>query len=311
MLGIVVVLVMGMLGISKWVSTFEENVNSSAGGGVIEVNVENEQAMTWQEEAELDIASITQMLETEQDLSKIERADFEERVQMLQYRLDKDVEPLGQFSRESIIIDSSGVASIVLLLTVIVAAGIVASEFSQGTIKMLLTRPVKRWKILLSKFITVNIFGIFFLMIGYVVMVAVAFILFDSSDGTALVVAGGKVVEASIWGKSLYMLLLASASIFVTATFAFMIGSVFRSSSLAIGLSLFIYFTGSTVTMLLARFDVAKYLVFTHMDLTQYETGYYMIPDMSMPFSLTVLAIYVIIFLVTSFITFVKRDVTA
>ena len=53
------------------------------------------------------------------------------------------------------IMDSAGIGSIVVLLTVIVAAGIVASEFSQGTIKMLLSRPVKRWKILTSKYLTV------------------------------------------------------------------------------------------------------------------------------------------------------------
>ena len=75
----------------------------------------------------------------------------------------------GQFTREGMIQDPSSLGGTVLLLTVIVAAGIVASEFSQGTIKMLLTRPVKRWKILLSKFLTVNLFGMFLMVIGYVV----------------------------------------------------------------------------------------------------------------------------------------------
>src|SRR6478609_844788 len=74
----------------------------------------------------------------------------------------------GNYTREAMIQDPSGLGGTVLLLTVIVAAGIVASEFSQGTIKMLLTRPVKRWKILLSKFLTVNLFGMVLMLIGYV-----------------------------------------------------------------------------------------------------------------------------------------------
>lgn len=207
----------------------------------------------------------------------------------------------GNFTREGMIQDPSSLGGTVLLLTVIVAAGIVASEFSQGTIKMLLTRPVKRWKILLSKFLTVNLFSMFLMLIGYVVYILLALLLFKSEAGMA----------GSVWSDSLYMLLLSFGNVFVTATFAFTIGSVFRSSSLAIGLSLFIYFTGSTISALLSRYEVAKYLLFTHMDLTQFETGYMLVEDLTMPFSLAVLAVYIVIFLVISYTTFVKRDVTA
>ena len=207
----------------------------------------------------------------------------------------------GNFTREGMIQDPSSLGGTVLLLTVIVAAGIVASEFSQGTIKMLLTRPVKRWKILLSKFLTVNLFSMFLMLIGYVVYILLALLLFKSEAG----------MDWSVWSDSLYMLLLSFGNVFVTATFAFTIGSVFRSSSLAIGLSLFIYFTGSTISALLSRYEVAKYLLFTHMDLTQFETGYMLVEDLTMPFSLAVLAVYIVIFLVISYTTFVKRDVTA
>ncbi|MFC6113621.1 ABC transporter permease [Sporosarcina thermotolerans] len=208
----------------------------------------------------------------------------------------------GNFTRESMIGDPSSLGGTVLLLTVIVAAGIVASEFSQGTIKMLLTRPVKRWKILTSKFITVNLFGIFLMVIGYIVYVLLALILFKSGTDQGL---------SEVWGKSLYMLVLSFGSVFVTATFAFAVGSVFRSSSLAIGLSLFIYFTGTTISALLSKYEIAKYLLFTHMDLTQFETGMMLVEDMTMPFSLAVLAVYIVVFLVVSYTSFVKRDVTA
>lgn len=210
----------------------------------------------------------------------------------------------GNFTREGMVQDPSSLGGTVLLLTVIVAAGIVASEFSQGTIKMLLTRPVKRWKILLSKFITVNLFGMFLMLIGYIVYILLALLLFKSGPDAGL-------SSWTVWSKSLYMLLLSFGNVFITTTFAFTIGSVFRSSSLAIGLSLFIYFTGSTISALLSRYEIAKYLLFTHMDLTQFETGMMLIPDLTMPFSLAVLAVYIIVFLVISFTTFVKRDVTA
>ena len=139
---------------------------------------------------------------------------------------------------------------------------------------MLLSRPVKRWKILTSKYMTVILFGIFLMLVGSLFLYCGAFIFFQSGNGQELVWNGKEVVEVSVWGKGLYMLLLSFANVFVTATFAFMIGSVFRSSSLAIGLSLFIYFMGSTLVMFLAKYEIVKYIVFTHMDLTIYETGY-------------------------------------
>ena len=51
-------------------------------------------------------------------------------------------------------------------------------------------------------------------------------------------------------------------------TFAFMLGTVFRSSSLAIGVSIFLMFVGVQLVFLLQRFEIVKYYLFTHTDLT-------------------------------------------
>jgi len=308
MVALLVVITAGMMGLTKWIDTQRTDSMNQVGNASVAVSV-GEQT-DWKASVEGELAGVRAQLE-DTSLTKSERKELEGEEKVLDYRLANSIEPLDQFSREAMVMDPSGISGTVLLLAVIVAAGIVAAEFSQGTVKMLLTRPVKRWKILTSKFIAVNLFGVLLMLIGYIVLVALAFILFKSGDGQYLVWNGKEVVEGSIWGKSFYMLLLSFGSVFVTSAFAFTIGSVFRSSSLAIGLSLFIYFMGSTVTMLLSRYEVAKYILFTHMDLTQYETGYQMVEGISLPFSLAVLAVYVIVFLVISYTTFVQRDVKA
>lgn len=311
MVALLVLLTAGMMGITKWVELQNDSFNAQSGNGAFEISVESEiEEWTWQDSVESEL-SFTQDKLAYPSLSKAERTKLEGQEKVYLYRLDHSIEPLAAYDRDRIMMDSSGIGGTVLLLTVIVAAGIVASEFSQGTIKMLLSRPVKRWKILTSKFMTVNLFGILLMLVGYVVIILCAFIFFQTGDGQALVWNGKEVVEASVWGKSLYMLLLSFGSVFVTSTFAFMIGSVFRSSSLAIGLSIFIYFTGSTIVMLLSKYEIAKYIVFTHLDLTQFETGHQLIEGITMPFSLAVLAVYVVVFLVISYATFMKRDITA
>lgn len=293
MTGLLVFLIAGMFGLTQWI----ESKN-------------NYDRPDWNIIVQEELTYVKEQLGNPM-LAETEKERLEAKEKILDYRLANSVEPLDHNSREKMIMDSSGIGSIVVLLTVIVAAGIVASEFSQGTIKMLLSRPVKRWKILTSKYVTVILFGILLMLVGFIVSIFCAYLFFQPSSGQELVWNGKEVVEASVWGKGLYKLLLSFGNVFVTATFAFMIGSVFRSSSLAIGLSLFIYFMGSTVVMILAQYEIVKYMVFTHMDLTIYESDFRIVEGITMPFSLAVLAVYLVVFLVISYTTFVKRDVTA
>ncbi|AOV06433.1 ABC transporter permease [Sporosarcina ureilytica] len=304
-------IVPGMMGLMKWLHGLDDRVDSQTQNGVIEIQVESEEASyDWKVVVENELAYIQERLNAK-DLSKVELQELEGKEKILEYRLANSIEPLETPSRESMMTDTSGFTSIVLLFTVVVAAGIVAAEFSQGTIKMLLSRPVRRWKILTSKFVTVNMFSALLILIGYLLSVSFSYLLFQTGDGQLLSWNGQEVVETSILGKSVYMLALSFGSVFVTSTFAFMIGVVFRSSSMAIGLSIFLYFTGTSIVLMLERFSITKYLVFTHMDLTQYGTGYKIIEDISMPFSLMVLSVYIVVFLVTSYWTFIQRDVKA
>ncbi|MEK4405516.1 ABC transporter permease [Sporosarcina sp. FSL K6-6792] len=293
MTALLVVAILGMLGLTKWIDTMS-----------------NYDEPDWKTSVQGELTITKEQLGTT-TLVDSERERLEDKEKVLEYRLANSIEPLTGNSRESMIMNSGGIGSIAVLLTVIVAAGIVASEFTQGTIKMLLSRPVKRWKILTSKYVTVILFGILLMLIGFIVSIFGAYLFFQSGQGQELVWNGKEVVEVSVWGKGLYILLLSFGNVFVTATFAFMIGSVFRSSSLAIGLSLFIYFMGSTLVMLLAKYEVVKYIVFTHMDLTIYETDFRIVEGITMSFSLAVLAVYIVIFLIISYTTFIKRDITA
>ena len=293
MTALLVVAILGMLGLTKWIDTMS-----------------NYDEPDWKTSVQGELTITKEQLGTT-TLVDSERERLEDKEKVLEYRLANSIEPLTGNSRESMIMNSGGIGSIAVLLTVIVAAGIVASEFTQGTIKMLLSRPVKRWKILTSKYVTVILFGILLMLIGFIVSILGAYLFFQSGQGQELVWNGKEVVEVSVWGKGLYILLLSFGNVFVTATFAFMIGSVFRSSSLAIGLSLFIYFMGSTLVMLLAKYEVVKYIVFTHMDLTIYETDFRIVEGITMSFSLAVLAVYIVIFLIISYTTFIKRDITA
>ena len=263
----------------------------------------------WIEEMQTDLVKIEEQLASP-DLTEEEIEDLEFERDDLQESIAMSIEYNQPTTREGMIVDTYDMMSLVTLLTVIAAAGIVATEFSQGTIKMLLSRPVKRWKILMSKYLTVLLFGLLLAVITYVLSIASAFILFPSAEGDSILWGETDLAVTAVWGKSLYMMLLGFVNVIMISTFAFMLGSVFRSTSLAIGVSLFLHFTGTIIVVLLEKFAVAKYILFAN-GLTQYETGYKLLESNTMSFSIVILVVYAVVFLAISFTTFIKRDITA
>jgi ABC-2 type transport system permease protein len=97
----------------------------------------------------------------------------------------------------------------------------------------------------------------------------------------------------------------------MVVTLAFMISTVFRSASLAIGISIFIMFAGQAISVLLMRYSWGKYFLFANTDLTQYLQGRPLQEGMTMGFSITVLLIYFLLFNALSWSIFRKRDVAA
>jgi len=124
--------------------------------------------------------------------------------------------------------------------------------------------------------------------------------------------SNGQVTEQPIIIHLMIYYGLSSIDTIMLATMAFMISSVFRNSSLAIGLSLFLLFTGAQFTVLLSlKFSWAKYILFANTNLMQYVEGTPMVEGMSMSFSIIMLLIYFAVFQLLAFTVFKKRDVAS
>ncbi|MEG6589502.1 ABC transporter permease [Paenibacillus barengoltzii] len=194
---------------------------------------------------------------------------------------------------------------LVSIYAAVIAADIVAGEFTWGTIKLLLIRPWTRTKVLLSKLLAVLLFTLAMSAVFFVIALAVSFLIFSNEPSQYL--------GDSPLSRILESLLYSYVDLLVIAAFSFMLSTVFRSSGIAIGLSIFILFAGNIFTLLFhpSRYAWAKYLLFTNMDLGQYRGGQVGPAGMTLGFSITVLAVYVLLFLAVSWLVFKKRDVAA
>lgn len=269
----------------------------------------DEKPTSWKEQQQMTIEGNKTFL-TEENLTTKEKERLENEIKIAEYRLKNNVEPPASDSTASFLESSVNALSLISLFGVIVAAGIVSFEFGTGTIKMLLTRPIARWKILLSKLITTFLFTILLTTVGFALSALLGYVFFDSA-GTSLTIQDGKVTEVNLIGQTLYSYLLSYGDISMSIFFAFMLGTLFSSSSLAIGLTLFITFTSATLVALLQKYEFIKYFWFSVTDLNGIEKGYTILPDLTIGFALSVMAVYAIIFLVISFSVFTKKDITA
>ncbi|MFP3340564.1 ABC transporter permease subunit, partial [Micrococcus sp. SIMBA_131] len=78
---------------------------------------------------------------------------------------------------------------------IIIGAGVIAGEYSWGTIKLLLIRPASRTKILASKFIATLLFALLSLVILYIssFIIGGLFLGFNAVDQPYLTYSGGDV----------------------------------------------------------------------------------------------------------------------
>jgi len=239
---------------------------------------------------------------------------YERSTAINEYRIKHDLPEDGDYSALSFISDASSTIPLLGLFVITVAAGIVANEFSWGTVKLLVIRPISRFKILLAKYFTVLLFALALLFILFASAGITGLALFGAGDGSQvhLAYADGTVEEKSLLLHLAGSYLLNSISLLMMATMAFMISAVFRNSSLAVGISIFLLAMGGTVTNLLAtKFEWVKYILFANTDLTQYFDGSPLVSDMTLGFSIAVLAVYFLVFHVLAFGVFTKRDIAS
>ena len=205
------------------------------------------------------------------------------------------------------------ICSFIGLLVIIIAGGIVSSEFSGGTIKFLLINPVKRWKILVSKYVTTITFGYILIIITYIISAVMSLTVFGADDLSASFISVSDGIVKEIPGF-LYVFknyMLGSVEIVVMSSLAFAISSVARSSALAIGISVMAYFGGNTVMLILSQLNIswARYLIWANVDLSGIMEGSGMFMGQTLTSAFAVIAVHMVIFLMIAWDGFTRREV--
>ncbi len=208
---------------------------------------------------------------------------------------------------------SYSVMSILNMIIMVFAGIIVATEFTAGTIKFLVTNPVSRGKIIVSKYLTIVSLALIGTIALYVFNVATAAIFFGTEGMSAshLIVSEETIREIPFVLNIGCKYALELVGVITYATMSFAISSFAKSTALAVAVGIMCSMIGSTVTTFLAALgqDWGRYLVFANTDLSGIMEGTSMFPNHSLTFAIANVLVYVVIFFVMAYDGFTRKEV--
>ncbi|WJH37536.1 ABC transporter permease [Paenibacillus sp. CC-CFT747] len=241
-------------------------------------------------------------------------------IQRLQYSLDKNVDPSSPngvtFTRDFL---KNSISLFLPLLVAVVASDLVSSEQSTGTMKLLLTRPVRRWKILMSKLVSLLLFVSLILLSTGVLSYLISGLVFGYGGWDMPVLTGYQVTgdelsteKVHVVPQWLYLIMefgLAWFSCTVVACLTLMVSVLVRSTAAGMGIMLATLIAGTILTNMVSSWESAKYLFMINLDLVSYMNATLPpVPGLNLAFSLTVLSIWGLAGLAIAFRVFTKRD---
>lgn len=210
--------------------------------------------------------------------------------------------------------DSGSTLLLASLFAIIAAALLLSGEFATGTVRAQLVVPVGRGKILIAKYLAVLLSALIVTVGLYLWNAAATGFFYGFSDiGAHYFYAFGDTVHemSGFWPVLLEYLLL-FVRVVVFATMGFGLAALFHNAAAPIAIGCLCAVAGPYACYYLRyslNQDWAKYLLFTNLDLSTVLRGQENYYSQSLSFTLLVIGVHILVFLLTAWDAFVRRDI--
>jgi ABC-2 type transport system permease protein len=259
-------------------------------------------------------------------------------LQQLQYLYDNNIEPESRSTLDAF----SFIKTLFMVLgTIFIAVGvmvftgdIVSGEFTPPTMKILLTQPVSRAKVLASKFIAVAGVAIILILVVEILSFIIMGLIFGFGNpnypmitgtlykwdlaqsaygGHPLVAVAGSSYIISTGAFVLKMFLLQTLFIITCVSVAFMLSSIVKSSMVSVSVSIVIVVAFTILLQMPALAKFAQYIFTSYGTVGQIFTGDvvmgYNNPHITTSFGIGTLLVTSIVSYLISHIVFTRKDI--
>lgn len=277
-------------------------------------------------------------------IGKVE--DINTTINMLNYYLEHDMEPDKEYVMNSTVIldiityiGSIFLAIVVMMLTV----ETIAVENSPSTIKLLLSKPVSRGKIYLSKFITSLIASLGIVLVIEFLAYLIIGLIFDFGNLQAPTPIGpkyepdpiqiarygmgvkpllGSTILVPVWKKLVIMLILQTLFIVTVVSFGMLISVIMKNGVSAIIFGLFVTVVLTVMTIQLndtgsikALSSILPFLFSTYsaggLILSGFLSSTLSSTIINLPFAIFIMSAWAVLFFVCGYRFFKKKDILA
>lgn len=215
----------------------------------------------------------------------------------------------------------------IVAFTVIIGAGMISKEYSDGTIKLLAIRPYKRSKIIFAKICATLFISFLFVLIALIMSTIIGIIIYGISFPTMLVVFNASVAfTLPVWVVFLIYLLCLMIKISIYALLAIAISTIFKSYVVSVCVSSGLYLLNIILTFISNGASWLKFNPFASLDLFKYFGGSFIstsnssnitslfyspvFADTNIWVSVSVILIFTVLLNTLIFTIFKKRDIT-
>ena len=276
----------------------------------------------WRPRAERQLASTERRIQRQRVFVGFTRT-LKYRALRLRYHLERDINPdqeTGPLASRAF----ASVASNLLLplLVIVLVADLVSSERSAGTIKMLLTRPVSRRRVLASKYVTMAIFTSSLVLASALFSWLIAGFGFGWAGWGAPAITGfrfgldgpdvSNVRMAPLWLDTLAAYGLTWYASLCVGGIAVTFSVLFRSTAASMGTLMALVVSGVLLGQLASDWELTRWFFVTNLPLSQFYSG---LPPpvvgMTLTESVVVLGVWGVAAIAIGTAVFSRRDVTA
>ena len=248
---------------------------------------------------------------------KVSKQKMIEESEIAKYILETKQDVEKQASLRGILLNVFDEYSIFIIIFIImIAGGIVSSEFEKGTVKMLLVKPYKRGKILLAKYIVSLLMILFIFVITVVFQVIVGGVVFGfDSLSIPAVVYNFNTNSVVTYNMFEYVLIIAvnKLPIYVLlTTLSFALSSIFANTVIAVVLPILGNVASAVINQLASMYSIRQLAVFPTLnwDFTQFLFGRLPAYEFtSLGFAVCVCVVYWAIMVSVAWIAFRKREI--
>ena len=217
------------------------------------------------------------------------------------------------------------VVLILIIFFIINAGTTISDEFSKGTVKQLLITPNKRWKILLSKIFVLIVNLLFFTLVVSILTQIIAHFIFKMDISDYIYYSNNKLllIDGDIF--TIFRFLLSDIEVIIYILFAIMLSTITKNTAVSIGIPIFTYISSLGFMNILNKIinsEFVKFIPFNNFNLlnkifVNYKsiipqlrsTENIFVNNIQLSFSIKVVLICMLLFLVTTFDSFNKNDI--